>query len=178
MAGECFGREIWLQSLSLWSWRLTRERYGFRRILCRTFTHINKDRNSWIDLHSEICFFAAIADAVLDCVEQSRAVVLVPVSPDPDPESGLLSAIHEALVERQTRLVFITTETSMASKSDSFPEALQLLSKAGNCVTWKGISSMPTSSSFWKQLRYYLPAPQQAPTVKLLPLTVQDVTSW
>ncbi|CAI5645089.1 unnamed protein product [Oreochromis niloticus] len=157
---------------------------------CDTAGGLNASDKRWLESVLEekfgysLCLYdrdvlpgKAIADAVLDCVEQSRAVVLVPVSPDPDPESGLLSAIHEALVERQTRLVFITTETSMASKSDSFPEALQLLSKAGNCVTWKGISSMPTSSSFWKQLRYYLPAPQQAPTVKLLPLTVQDVTS-
>lgn len=28
-AEECFGRQIWLQSLSLWPWRLTRERYVF-----------------------------------------------------------------------------------------------------------------------------------------------------
>ncbi|XP_065327625.1 uncharacterized protein LOC134617143 [Pelmatolapia mariae] len=157
---------------------------------CDTAGGLNPSDKRWLESVLEekfgysLCLYdrdilpgKAIADAVLDCVEQSRAVVLVPVSPDPDPESGLLSAIHEALVERQTRLVFITTETSMASKSDSFPEALQLLSKAGNCVTWKGISSMPTSSSFWKQLRYYLPAPQQAPTVKLLPQTIQDVTS-
>uniref|UniRef100_A0A3Q2UZM8 Interleukin 18 receptor 1 n=1 Tax=Haplochromis burtoni TaxID=8153 RepID=A0A3Q2UZM8_HAPBU len=157
---------------------------------CDTAGGLNPSDKRWLESVLEdkfgysLCLYdrdvlpgKAIADAVLDCVEQSRAVVLVPVSPDPDPESGLLSAIHEALVERQTRLVFITTETSMASKSDSFPEALQLLSKAGNCVTWKGISSMPTSSSFWKQLRYYLPAPQQAPTVKLLPHTIQDITS-
>ncbi|XP_039866647.1 interleukin-18 receptor 1-like isoform X1 [Simochromis diagramma] len=157
---------------------------------CDTAGGLNPSDKRWLESVLEekfgysLCLYdrdvlpgKAIADAVLDCIEQSRAVVLVPVSPDPDPESGLLSAIHEALVERQTRLVFITTETSMASKSDSFPEALQLLSKAGKCITWKGISSMPTSSSFWKQLRYCLLAPQQAPTVKLLPQTIQDITS-
>uniref|UniRef100_A0A3Q0STA4 Interleukin 18 receptor 1 n=1 Tax=Amphilophus citrinellus TaxID=61819 RepID=A0A3Q0STA4_AMPCI len=119
----------------------------------------------------------AITEAVLDCIEQSRTVVLVPVSTHPDLESGLPTAIHEALVERQTRLIFITTETTATSRSDSFPEALQLLNEAGDCVTWKGKSSMPTSSSFWKQLRYYLPVPQRAAKVKLLPKTIQDVTS-
>ncbi|XP_030582053.1 interleukin-18 receptor 1-like [Archocentrus centrarchus] len=119
----------------------------------------------------------AITEAVLDCIEQSRTVVLVPVSTHPDLESGLLTAIHEALVERQTRLIFITTETTATSRSDSFPEALQLLNEAADCVTWKGKSSMPTSSSFWKQLRYYLPVPQRAAKVKLLPKTIQDVTS-
>ncbi|KAK9542973.1 hypothetical protein VZT92_000791 [Zoarces viviparus] len=114
----------------------------------------------------------AAAEAVLDCIEQSRTVVLVPSSPDPGPGSGLLSAIHAALVERQTRLVFIQTETTEASRSGSLPEALQLLGKTGHCVTWKGVSSMPHSSSFWKQLRYHLPAPQQASKIKLLPQTV------
>lgn len=118
-----------------------------------------------------------MAEAVLDCIEQSRAVVLVPSSPGPDPGSGLLSAIHAALVERQTRLVFINTEPSDVSRSGSLPEALQLLSKAGDHVTWKGMKSMRPSSSFWKRLRYYLPAPQQPQKIKLLPQTVPDVTT-
>ncbi|XP_044048601.1 interleukin-1 receptor accessory protein-like [Siniperca chuatsi] len=111
----------------------------------------------------------AVAEAVLDCIVCSRTVVLVPTSPDPGPGSDLLSAIHAALVERQTRLVFIKTEATEVSRSGSLPEALQLLGKAGDCVTWKGISSMPPSSSFWKQLRYYLPAPQHAQKIRLLP---------
>uniref|UniRef100_A0A667X0U1 Interleukin 18 receptor 1 n=1 Tax=Myripristis murdjan TaxID=586833 RepID=A0A667X0U1_9TELE len=98
----------------------------------------------------------AVAEAVLDCIERSRRLVLIPSSPDPGPGSGLLSAIHEALVERQTRLVLIKTKT----KEDSLPEALNLLSKTGCSVTWKGLSSLALSSSFWKQLRYHLPAPQ------------------
>ncbi|XP_038558208.1 interleukin-18 receptor 1-like [Micropterus salmoides] len=114
----------------------------------------------------------AVAEAVLDCIEQSRAVVLVPASPDPGPGSGLLSVIHAALVERQTRLVFIKTETTEMSRSGSLPEALQLLGEAGDCVTWKGISSTPPSSSFWKQLRYYLPAPQHAQKQRLLSQTI------
>ncbi|XP_014837003.1 PREDICTED: interleukin-1 receptor type 1-like isoform X2 [Poecilia mexicana] len=109
----------------------------------------------------------AIAEAVLDCIEQSRAVVLVPSFPDPEPGSAVLSAIHTSLVERKTRLIFINTEQTEteASRSGSFPEALQLLSKAGNSVTWKG---RPPSTSFWKQLRYHLPAPQQTPKMQLL----------
>ncbi|KAM9367002.1 interleukin-1 receptor accessory protein-like [Symphorus nematophorus] len=114
----------------------------------------------------------AVADAVLECIERSRTVVLVPTSPDPCPGSEVLSAIHEALVERQTRLVFIKTEATEVSKSGSLPEALQLLSEAGNSVTWKGTSSMPPSSSFWKQLRYYLPPGHSAPKIRLLPLPI------
>ncbi|KAG8001289.1 Interleukin-18 receptor 1 [Nibea albiflora] len=113
----------------------------------------------------------SVAEAVLDCIEQSRALVLVPTSSDPGPESGLLSAIHEALAEQQTRLVFIKTEATDVSGSDSLPEALQLLGKAGDCVTWKGESSRPLSSSFWKQLRYHLPALQRAPKMTRLPQT-------
>ncbi|KAM4743685.1 uncharacterized protein FYW61_021983 [Anableps anableps] len=108
----------------------------------------------------------AVAEAILDCIEHSRAVVLIPSFPDPEPGSGVLSAIHASLVERKTRLIFINTEQTEASRSGSFPEALQLLSKAGNSVTWKG---RPPSSSFWKQLRYHLPAPQQTPKMQLLP---------
>ncbi|XP_034730484.1 interleukin-1 receptor-like 1 isoform X2 [Etheostoma cragini] len=114
----------------------------------------------------------AVAEAVLDCIEQSRTVVLVPTHAAPCPGSGLLSVIHEALVERQTRLVFIKTETTDVLGSGLLPEALQLLGEAGNCVTWKGVNSMPASSSFWKQLRYYLPSPQHAPKTRLLPQTV------
>uniref|UniRef100_A0A3B5KQQ6 Uncharacterized protein n=1 Tax=Xiphophorus couchianus TaxID=32473 RepID=A0A3B5KQQ6_9TELE len=104
----------------------------------------------------------AVADAVLDCIQQSRAVVLIPGFPDPEPGSAVLSAIHSSLVERKTRLIFINTEQTEASTSGSFPEALQLLSKAGNSVTWKG---RPPPTSFWKQLRYHLPAPQQTPKI-------------
>ncbi|XP_020493649.1 interleukin-18 receptor 1-like [Labrus bergylta] len=115
----------------------------------------------------------AVAEAVLDCIEQSRAVVLVPTSLDPGLGSGLLSVIHSALVEKKTRLVFIKTESTEVSKSGSVPEALQLLSEAGNCVTWKGKRSlMPSSSFFWNKLRYHLPAPQHVPKIRLLTQTV------
>ncbi|XP_071344864.1 interleukin-18 receptor 1-like [Trachinotus anak] len=109
----------------------------------------------------------ATAEAVLDCIEQSRTVVFVPTSPDPGLGSGLLSTIHAALVERQTRLIFIKTE----SASGSLPGALGRLSEAGVCVTWKGLSSMSSSSSFWKQLRFYLPAMQHPPKIRLSTLT-------
>nr|XP_020461174.1 X-linked interleukin-1 receptor accessory protein-like 2 [Monopterus albus] len=119
----------------------------------------------------------AEAEAVLDCIEQSRTVLVVPSSPDSGPGSGLLTAIHAALVERQTRLIFIRTERMKVSTSGSLPEALQLLSKAGDCVTWKGLSSTQPSSSFFKKLCYYLPAPQCEEKLRLLPQKIQDVTS-
>ncbi|XP_051235061.1 interleukin-1 receptor-like 1 isoform X2 [Dicentrarchus labrax] len=143
---------------------------------------LNEDDRKWLESVLEerfgysLCLYdrdvlpgKAEAEAVLESIEQSRTVVLVPTSPDPGPGFSLLSAIHAALVERQTRMVFIKTETTEQSRSGSLPEALQILSEAGNCVTWKGISSIPPSSSFWKQLRYHLPAPQHAPKLMLLP---------
>uniref|UniRef100_A0A665WXT0 Interleukin-18 receptor 1-like n=1 Tax=Echeneis naucrates TaxID=173247 RepID=A0A665WXT0_ECHNA len=108
----------------------------------------------------------ATAEAVLDCVELSRTVVLVPTSPDPGLGSGLLSAIHEALVERQTRLILIKTDAVQVPTSGSTMETLEFLNDAGVCVTWRGTSSMSLSSSFWKQLRYYLPALQHTLTAK------------
>ncbi|KAK2853842.1 hypothetical protein Q5P01_006503 [Channa striata] len=120
----------------------------------------------------------AEAEVVLDCIEKSRAVVLVPTTPVSGPGSGLLSAIHETLVERQSRLVFIKTETTNVPTSGSLSEALLFFSQAGKCVTWKGMSSMTSSSCFFKELRYHLPAPSIASKMPLLPQTAQDVTSW
>ncbi|XP_036952063.1 interleukin-18 receptor 1-like isoform X1 [Acanthopagrus latus] len=143
---------------------------------------LNDDDRKWLESVMEeefsysLCLFdrdvlpgKAVQEAVLDCVQQSRTVVLVPTSSDPGPGAGFLSVIHEALVERQTDLVFIRTEATEVWRSGSLSEALQLLSEAGDCVTWKGISSMSLSSPFWKQLRYYLPAPQNASKIRLLP---------
>ena len=102
---------------------------------------------------------------MLNCIEQSRSVVLIPTYSDPD--SGLLSAIHAALVERQTRLVLIQTEaTKTALQLDpqpqsSLPEGLRLLANVRPAVIWTGTSSQTLSSSFWKHLRYHLPAPLQ-----------------
>uniref|UniRef100_A0A8C6T6T1 Interleukin-18 receptor 1 n=1 Tax=Neogobius melanostomus TaxID=47308 RepID=A0A8C6T6T1_9GOBI len=113
----------------------------------------------------------AVADAVLECVEQSRALLMVPASPDLNSESALLSAVHEALVERQTRLVFIQNKaTEKAGAHPVLPETLQLLADLGHGVTWKG--SFDQSSFFWKQLRYYLPPVQQHHKITLLPQTV------
>uniref|UniRef100_UPI003AACBB89 interleukin-18 receptor 1-like n=1 Tax=Centroberyx gerrardi TaxID=166262 RepID=UPI003AACBB89 len=147
-----------------------------------TDTGLNEEDRRWLEkvLEDEfgynLCLYdrdvlpgEAVAEAVLGCTEQSRRVVLIPCCPDPGPGSGLLSAIHAALVERQTHLVLIKTEATEApsgSEPDSsLPEVLQLLSKAGHSVTWKGLSSQPLSSSFWKQLRYHLPAPQHPKTM-------------
>eukprot|EP00066_Takifugu_rubripes_P019089 XP_011608355.1 PREDICTED: interleukin-18 receptor 1-like isoform X1 [Takifugu rubripes] len=111
----------------------------------------------------------AAPDAVLDSIEQSRTVVLIPTSSDSCLESGLLIAVHSALVEHRTRLVFIQTNVEQGTCSGSVSEALQLLAEAGDRVTWKGSSSVPLSSSFWKRLRYYLPALQNVKKIRLLP---------
>ncbi|XP_028258334.1 interleukin-18 receptor 1-like [Parambassis ranga] len=96
-----------------------------------------------------------VSEAVLDCIEQSLVVLLVPTSSDVAGSSDILDNIYPALTEQQTRFVFITPEKN----TGSLP---QRLSKAGTHITWRGSSSLQPSSSFWKQLRYHLHAPQHA----------------
>ncbi|XP_045065561.1 interleukin-18 receptor 1 isoform X3 [Coregonus clupeaformis] len=108
----------------------------------------------------------AVAEAVLGCIEQSRRLILVPSSlglnPGQDSQYGLLTGLHAALVERQTWLVLIQTESAPDSQVDleldSLPEALRLLAQSGHTVTWRGSHSKPLSSPFWKELRYRMPA--------------------
>ena len=104
------------------------------------------------------------------CILQSRRVVLLPSSEDqPDLCFGLPSAIHSALVDKKSRLVLIRTKTPQKvlveqpedGGSIVLPESLRLLIKAGSSVTWRGPCSRPHSSSFWKHLRYHLPAPRK-----------------
>ncbi|XP_029603303.1 interleukin-18 receptor 1-like isoform X1 [Salmo trutta] len=108
----------------------------------------------------------AVAEAVLGCIEQSRRLILVPSSlglnPGQDSQYSLLTGLHAALVERQTWLVLIQTESAPDSQVDleldSLPEALRLLAQSGHTVTWRGSHSKPLSSPFWKELRYRMPA--------------------
>ncbi|XP_056135256.1 interleukin-18 receptor 1-like [Lampris incognitus] len=151
-------------------------------ILCYnsdTDAGLNEDERRWIEkvleeqLSYSLCLYnrdvlpgEAIAEAVLSCIKRSRRVVLIPSSPDPGSGCGLLTAIHSALVERQTHLILIKTEQAEVAGSgpqrdNSFLETLRLLAKTGNCVTWRGPGSQSLTSSFWRQLRYYLTAPRQ-----------------
>ncbi|XP_037104451.1 interleukin-18 receptor 1-like isoform X2 [Syngnathus acus] len=100
----------------------------------------------------------AASEALLDCIEQSQSVVLVPSPLAENLETGLLSAIHAALVERKTSLVVIKPGNVKEDKWEPAPEAFKLLEKMGHCVTWEGLSSLPPSSAFWKKLRYHFPA--------------------
>ncbi|XP_057676952.1 interleukin-1 receptor-like 1 isoform X2 [Corythoichthys intestinalis] len=100
----------------------------------------------------------AAAEALLDCVEQSQTVVLVPSPATQSLDSGLLSTIHAALVERKTSLVVVRTESEEEAKWVSEPEVFRLLEKTGHCVKWQGLNSLSPSSTFWKKLRYHLPA--------------------
>nr|XP_057945361.1 interleukin-18 receptor 1-like [Doryrhamphus excisus] len=136
-----------------------------------TVTGLNMCDRKWLEnvleekFHYKLCLYdrdvlpgQAVAEAVLDCIEESRSVVLMPSPVDAFLESGLLSVVYAALVERKTSLVFIKPETTEEAQSGSVEEALQLLDKTGHSVTWEGSSSMSPSSSFWKNLRYHLPA--------------------
>ena len=104
------------------------------------------------------------------CILQSRRVVLLPRAEDqPALCYGLPSAIHSALVDKKSRLLLIRTKTPRKVSveqpeeggSRALPESLRLLTKAGSSVTWGGPCSRPLSSSFWKNLRYHLPAPRK-----------------
>uniref|UniRef100_A0AAV2LST0 Uncharacterized protein n=1 Tax=Knipowitschia caucasica TaxID=637954 RepID=A0AAV2LST0_KNICA len=123
----------------------------------RTLQNVLEDRFGY-----SLCLFdrdvlpgKAVADALLECVEQSRVVLLVPSSPDFCSESALLSALHETLVERQTRLLFITNKGIKKSGIGPLLDTVQLLAELGQCVPWAG--SLENTSFFWKQLRYHLP---------------------
>ena len=64
--------------------------------------------------------FPAVAEAVLGCIEQSRRLILVPSSlglnPGQDSQYSLLTGLHAALVERQTWLILIQTESAPDSQ--------------------------------------------------------------
>ncbi|CAN9507200.1 unnamed protein product [Ophioblennius macclurei] len=101
-------------------------------------------------------------EALLGRMEQSRAVVLVPASPESsETDSEVLTDVHADLLQQRggARLVLIDTETA-----GSLPETVRLLAKPRDRVTWRGHSSRRPSSNFCNQLRYRLPAPRHAPT--------------
>ncbi|KAM3626117.1 uncharacterized protein V6R79_022798 [Siganus canaliculatus] len=100
------------------------------------------------------------AAALLNEMGKSRAVVLVPSASDPCLGSDLLNNIYTDLVKQQTHLVFIKPEAS---------QALQILERAGESVTWKGEDSLLPNSPFLKQLRHHLPAPEHPLKHQLLP---------
>ncbi|KAM9409796.1 interleukin-1 receptor-like 1 isoform 2-T2 [Pholidichthys leucotaenia] len=102
------------------------------------------------------------AETVVDCIKQSRTVVLVPSSSDSGLKLEQLEGIREALEEQHTRLVFIKTEKAEDLSTGSLLAVLQSLSKSEDSITWNGKGSMQTCSSFWKHLRYSLPAPPRA----------------
>lgn len=125
--------------------------------------------NIWgsTELSPDLHLVAPFAESVSGCIEQSRTLVLFPSSSDSDPGSDLLIKIWAALAEKNTCVILIKPETKRASSTDSASEVLEHLSQAGNCVVWKGRSSMEPKSSFWKLLRFHLSAPQHL--AKLLP---------
>ncbi|RVE74349.1 hypothetical protein OJAV_G00021160 [Oryzias javanicus] len=136
-----------------WLESVLEERFGYS--LCLQGRDISEDNES-------------------ECIEQSRTLVLFPSSSDSHPGSDLLLKIWAVVAEKNTCLILIKPETKQASSTESASEVVQHLSRAGNCVVWKGRSSMELKSSFWKLLRFHLSAPQHPP--KLLPeeLTLAD----
>ncbi|KAG5852391.1 hypothetical protein ANANG_G00061890 [Anguilla anguilla] len=125
----------------------------------------------------------AVPEAVLEHIGQSRRLVLLPGTLEAEHESwvkgtagggagdeqGLLSGLHAALVDRQTRLILV--ERAPRGKQDSLPEPLQLLVRSGGAVAWRGDRSVPLSSPFWKKLRYHMPA-QKSPKHRVESMTM------
>lgn len=128
---------------------------------------LNEDDRKWLENILEefgytLCFHdrdvlpeEPVEEAVSECIDQSHTVVLIPTTSDPGPGSGLLTD-YGALVEQHSHIVYIRTEANGPKRSQS----LKGLDKTGRCVTWKGMSSRLSTSSFFKELRYYLPPPQ------------------
>lgn len=112
---------------------------------------------------NSLWLLADVAEAVSHCIQQSRTVLLVPTSPPCGPGSDILKNILATPVARKSRIVVIKPETTEAQRSRLLPEV-----QAADCVTWSGTSSMTLSSSFLKQLRCFLPAPQHPPQRRLL----------
>ncbi|KAM9816890.1 X-linked interleukin-1 receptor accessory protein-like 2 [Neosynchiropus ocellatus] len=125
------------------------------------------------DFDRDILPGEAVAEVVLACIEQSRAVVLIPSTTDPGLGSSLPSTIHEALVERKANLIFLKTKAKVEEPT-SRSESVELLHEPGHCVNWEGLSSMQPSSSFWKQLRYRLPAPSSSRKSKTIHQNMQN----
>ncbi|KAJ8388562.1 hypothetical protein AAFF_G00132760 [Aldrovandia affinis] len=102
----------------------------------------------------------AVSEVVLESIEQSHRLLLLPSALEPGSrdeaglggEYALLSGLHAALVDRQTRLVLV--ERAPRGQLDSLPEALRLLARSGGTVAWRGESSTRLSSTFWKKLRF------------------------
>ncbi|KAJ8352527.1 hypothetical protein SKAU_G00240030 [Synaphobranchus kaupii] len=120
-----------------------------------------------------------VQEAVLEHIGQSRRLVLLPGTLEAEQESwgrgmageepSLLSGLHAALVDRQTRLILV--ERAPRGELVSLPEPLQQLVRSGGVVAWRGERSVPLSSSFWKKLRYYMP-PQKGPKHRTGSMTV------
>ncbi|KAJ8246730.1 hypothetical protein GJAV_G00254740 [Gymnothorax javanicus] len=135
----------------------------------------------WRTLETEfgyqLCLFqrdvlpgTAVLEAVLDHIGRSHRLLLLPGGPEaglgswaadgsggvPGEEQALLSALHAALVERQTRLILV--ERAAQGEQPALSEPLRLLARSGDTVVWRGNCSRPSSSRFWKKLRYHMPA--------------------
>uniref|UniRef100_A0A8C6TEQ7 Ig-like domain-containing protein n=1 Tax=Neogobius melanostomus TaxID=47308 RepID=A0A8C6TEQ7_9GOBI len=101
---------------------------------------------------------------VLDSIEKSLAVILVPVVSNPGPDCSLVTKDCSLMDNSSTRFILIQTDTEKESKSSPKLKLHEAASLMGHLdqriITWKGTHSKRQSSSFIKHLRYHLPPPQ------------------
>ncbi|XP_044285095.1 interleukin-18 receptor 1 [Varanus komodoensis] len=105
----------------------------------------------------DICPGGAVVDDVHSFIEKSRRLIII-LTKNYVSDSVMFeleTGLHKALVEKKINVILI--EYMPANDLDFLPKSLKLLSSS-QMVKWKEKKSLPLNSSFWKKLRYAMPA--------------------
>ncbi|XP_063813206.1 interleukin-18 receptor 1 [Pseudophryne corroboree] len=108
----------------------------------------------------------ALVDDVHLLLEKSRRLIVI-LSKNYITDKAMYefeSGLHKAMVERKIKVILI--ELTPISELSIKLESLQLL-KMRNKVKWEGDKSQPLNSTFWKKIRYLMPAKPVKPKIQL-----------
>ncbi|XP_075418684.1 interleukin-18 receptor 1 [Tenrec ecaudatus] len=99
----------------------------------------------------------AVVDEIHSLIEKSRRIIIVLSERymSNAVRYELESGLHEALVERKAKIILI--EFTPVRDGMVLPQSLELL-KSHRILKWKAEKSLSYNSSFWKNLRYLMPA--------------------
>ncbi|XP_004704498.1 interleukin-18 receptor 1 [Echinops telfairi] len=99
----------------------------------------------------------AVVDEIHSLIEKSRRIIIVLSERymSNKVRYELESGLHEALVERKIKIILI--EFTPVRDVMFLPQSLELL-KSHRVLKWKAEKSLSYNSSFWKNLRYLMPA--------------------